>query len=304
MNTMNKSIALAGLLMVSITACKNDVNLPEPVAAGSARLGELGGGIQPGLPKKYTLLTEGATTLSYVGQEIPMIEYFSPISYRAHGINNVSNNISYNDIEVSNGVVQTTRSGYLYRDAKGRCYKMDETITPVFGPAVTRTFLYTYNDKNQLVLRTNAANQVERAVYSYDDQGDLIQVDYFDAVPGNGAAPSREGVLATRVLVSYEPLFAYEGKTLDLGHLNPEFDAKLDRYLRIYGTFSKHLVHQITIYHPSPQNPSFLVKSSNQFFGYKLNDDGYVTQRQRFQVPSGDLLATDDYTYKVTQIGF
>ncbi|GAB4034264.1 hypothetical protein [Spirosoma gilvum] len=303
MNKFIQSTGMASLLMVILIACQNDTRLPEP-SLGSARLGETNGEIQPGLSKKYTLLSEGATTLSYEGQEIPMKELFSPESYRQHSLSYDGDFFAFYDIQVLLGSGKITRSGHLYTDAKGRCYKSDELVFPAFGPALSRTYQYTYNDKNQLVQRVNVANVAEKAIYSYDDQGDLIQVDYLDPSPGNGAAPNKGGTkLTTRVQLSYEPFAAGDGKTVDLGHLNPEFDPELDRYLRIYGTFSKHLVHRITILHPSTQNPNLLVKFSDHYFSYTLNSDGYVTQRQRYEFPSSVLLATDAYTYKVTTIG-
>ena len=172
-------------------------------------------------------------------------------------------------------------------DGKGRCTEAEiiSYMHYVGGSysTKTKTWKYDYDAKGYLKKSYSKTNAAEHFDYNFNAAGDLVKVTGFGT---NGQADS-------------EVTFAYEQPAGDIfadrHPLNPA-DANLhDTYLRIFGKPSKHLVKR-QILKTLPGN----LVIYDSFYSYLLNADGYVKQRQQYNVATAALLATVLYEYHVT----
>lgn len=177
---------------------------------------------------------------------------------------------------------------YLIDEPTGRC-KAYTGLRYLYSnsSATEKTDLtYTYDATGRLKTSNDKANPAIRTEYVYNAAGDLSRVtDY--AMNYNAFA----------IYVKSDYKFAYDQPVgdpilADLHPLNHELAIPPDPYLPIFGKQTKHLVKLITS----------ALDLSGRYYTYKLNADGYVTERSEYALQGAALIETKPYAYLVTTL--
>lgn len=150
-----------------------------------------------------------------------------------------------------------------------------------FGTVVTeKKYKYEYDAQKRLKKRYNKAKPTERDEYSWNNNGDLYEINSYSA---NGAHTQKTG---------FSYLKENEPYLLDRYPLNQPWANVPDEYLRMFGKTSKHLVRRVA----AVENGVLTV---DRRFNYVLNADGYVKEKSEYLASNGNLLQASPYEYKV-----
>ncbi|GLU55515.1 DUF4595 domain-containing protein [Dyadobacter frigoris] len=286
------TLAVELVVAIGLVSCQQD-NVPTPDLPNPASAQALRDGISASIPKMYQLIKHGDATLSYYENG-----KLKKVSLGANIRGSYLTNITY--AYSTNSIVSTlTRNSKIMQvityslDANtGYCYESSQIdYIPLGTNAIQEqeTILsYLYNGKGQLVNVTDKKAPNSKTLFGYNVIGDLNKISYF-GYSGSTPGPS---LLA-------ESTFYYEqlgGDPIldDLSPVNLEQANLPDQYLKIFGKQGKHLVKMIT----EKSTPG------GKYYNYTLNNDGYVTSRQTYNISGGALVETRLYDYLVTEIGF
>jgi hypothetical protein len=297
MNTLYQKITIAiGLaLSLSLVSCQKDslVTPDSPVVSRPEETPAINDWITP-LLGKYTLIRYGTGDLTYKdnrlykstpnmtmgGQNSP---YFTYYTYSA-----VSRSV--NDIQIkATGYQFGTQAEYentYIVNSDGRCYEskyVSYAYPNGYGTpgivAETKTWVYQYNEAGQLATWSNKNNGLERSVYTFDGEGDLVKVTIYGPT----------GIALKRTTLDYGPT---NDNQLDKCPQYSSWSGLPDRHLKIFGSRSKHLLKGIVQMKLLTNQVLF-----SRTFSYTLNADGYVAFDEERDVlnPSLFLISTYDY---------
>lgn len=273
---------------MSLMSCEKNLDLApqNPTTADPKVTPVANGGIIVSIPKVYKLIMYGDNKLTYnaAGKLVKVV---------AGGVAN-EDSIVYTHSAgkisfAAFGNNQLSSEGTFTLDAKNRCIESVTTTFTYFsyGTIVNESkFKFEYNAGGQLIKRTNLKKPTERNVYSYDGNGNLMQIDQYN----------ESGVLFRRNTYEYQ----VNGSALldDLYPMNADYLLSADFYLKgLYGKFSKNLIRRRKIT-KLPANTVDLYWQYNHI----LNQDGYVTSTQTQSVSNGQQISNTPFGWLVTNI--
>ena len=291
MNTaLLKITAGLGLaLSLGLTSCTETslVTPDKPLAATSPSPNDI---ISPNLPQKHTLIKHGQANLTYYADgRLKRVMYGPDVRGSLALRREYTYGTGVINVTGYKGTETISQETYWLNANTGRCYESKVLSYNQSAPLYNVEQVYTYTDKGQLKTVTDK-NYAIHSEFIYSVDGDLIKETNYT----NYADPS---------VVSGESTYAYDQPTgdpilPDFYPLNPAKVFLPDDYLPIFGKLSKHLIKLIT-YKKLPTQ-KVLVK---RYYSYKLNADGYVNERQEFDLLTNYLVETKAYEYLVTDIG-
>lgn len=288
-NTLFSKIAVTLAIAITSFACQNENSVgPDPALTESARA--VNDVISPNLSKVYKLTNHGDATLTYYadgrlkqvmhGPNVRgSVNVRTDYTYSAgsiHALSYVGNSPYYDET-------------YLINVNTGRCYEYKGLKYLYSNSSQTdkTELVYQYNAKGQLQTASDKANAAIRTEYTYNVDGDMSRAIHY----GINYSTLVVGVQSDYTFLYDQP--AGDPILADRYPLNVEVAGFTDPYLSIFGKPGKHLVKLIT------------EKSSlgGTYYTYKLNPDGYVTERKEYKLFNGALVETKAYDYLVTNIG-
>lgn len=284
-------IAVELIVAIGLVSCHQE-NVPTPDVPNPASAQALKEGISVNFPKKYQLIKYGDATLSYFDNG--KLKKAS-LGANVRGSNLINTTYAYSN----NSVVATvTRNGIIIQvltyslDANtGYCNESSQMdYIPLGTNAIQEkeTLLsYAYNGKGQLTSVTDKKAVNVKTVFGYNAIGDLNKISYYNN-SGNMPGPN----LLAEYTLSYEQ-FGGDPIQDDFSPVNLTEAGLPDQYLKIFGKQSKHLVKMITT----------KFSPGGKYYNHILNDDGYVTSRQTYNLLGAALVETKNYEYLVTEMG-
>ncbi|UFH57531.1 hypothetical protein [Spirosoma sp. KNUC1025] len=130
----------------------------------------------------------------------------------------------------------------------------------------TKYSLVSYAETGRLGHMANDTyDSFEKYEFKYDANNNLSQIKYYD----------HSGKLTRTTTLTYDKPYA-GAPQIDFYELNPDINAEyMDPYLNVFGEFSKYLVRSKKVVVNN-------MLTTNEYYKYKLNIDGYVTARDRY----------------------
>ena len=321
MNTVCKK-AVSGLSLVlslSLVACNEDklVTPDQPVAGASQAVNDV---ISPNLPKKYTLIKNGEANLTYDSEgRIKRVMYGADIRgnknfRREYDYSAYPTRISAITYQGDQMILSDTY--WLHKGNPDLCYELDQdihrtTLNQYGSDWDAKVWAITYNEQGQLKTCAEQSHKMNRTDYSYNTDGDLIKATTY--APVTKAGVQQDGVAISELAFTYnqaapnqissyitdlKPLMS-SWIHLPTPYQSTEGQPIPDPYLLRFGKPSKHLVKSVT-QTLTPTNQVLIGTS----YTYRLNADGYVTERKEFNDFNGSQIETKSYDYLVTDLGF
>lgn len=286
------TLAVALIVVIGLVSCKQE-NIPTPDLPNPAAATALKDGISANLPKLYQLIKYGDATLSYF-ENGKLKKVNLGANVRGSYLTNTTYTYSTNSV-----VATVTRNSkiiqiftYSLDATTGYCNELNQMdYIPLGTNAIQEkeTILsFAYNGKGQLTSVTDKKAVNTKTVFGYDAIGDLNKISYYNN-SGNMPGPN----LLAEFTLSYEQ-FGGDPIQADFSPVNLAEAGLPDQYLKIFGKQSKHLVKLIT----EKSSPG------GKYYNYAVNNDGYVTSRQTYNLLGAALVETKLYDYLITEIGF
>ena len=287
MNTVLKKFTagLSIVLSLGLASCTETslVTPDKPTATSTASPNDV---ISPTLSQKHTLTKHGEATLTYYADGRLKRVMYGPDVRGSLAVHQDYTYPTGQIVVITSSGIELIREETFWLDANtGRCYQ-SKAIKYTGDPLMSIVNLYyTYNAKGQLI-NCQSKDITGWTDYTYTADGDLSKaIDY-----------SAFGVAILETTFNYDAAFG-DPVMPDLYPLNSEWTRLTDRYLRIFGKHSKHLVKLVTV----KSLPGNDIKK-NRFYTYTLDADGYVAVRKEFNFPNANLIETVGYNYAVTNI--
>lgn len=318
---VTKMTACIGLVL-SLGACReNEVVSPnEPIAEIAHATNDV---ILPTIPKNYKITKFGEANLTYYNDgrlhTVTQPNYSREYTYNGNTIKATS----YIDGK------KALEDTYLIDPATKRCYESTQvdyflsgvSMYPIiFGaPSQTSVWKYEYNAQGQLKTITRKNSPSTRTDLVYNANGDLIRTGTFVNYMKNGVettaderyyftftyslngsqrSPGPNQISPVQYLDDQYSMNSHWVHLPNVYGLDTWGQPIPERYLAIFGKQSKHLLMSFTRNYPNEPN-----YKTGAYYSYKLNADGYVTERKDYNTYNDNLLETKPYDYLVTNIG-
>ncbi len=310
--SIHKITAGVGLLLSlgAISCQENSVvspDKPAAVASETTNAADL-----PILQKGYVLTRHGQATLTYYpdGRVKRVMDdpdgRSNPGYRREYTYDDVAHRI---DVSTYKGTKMILFDMYFIDELTGLCHQSEQVdYTILDDPNNTHVqlntrWLYQYTAKGQLKICQNLfLHSSDRTEYIYNADDDLIKTVTYDRVG------SQDGVLIHELILSYGQLsrgaIAVDKYPLNASWMNLPVPSQSikgqpvpDHYLPIFGKPSKHLVTSVT-----QMKLTGIRYTNGASFTYRLNPDGYVTERKEYNQRGGTLTGIKPYTYGLSTI--
>ncbi|GAB3903381.1 hypothetical protein GCM10028803_31730 [Larkinella knui] len=319
-HSIQKIALVIGLtLSVGLVSCQKDsaITPDQPQLDNSSSKKAADDIIVVNMAKKYTLIKQGNAVLTYYPdgrlQKVTQgADFHRDYTYSGNTIQAIS--YRYGKMAF--------KDTYLIDPATNRCYESEQIDYKVLqtpfnsnlnDPFRTRTWVYAYNAKGQLISCGEKYKAGTRTEYSYNAQGNLdlvttywepmskvnpwytISLKYLENNARQNQNPGKINVIEY-VEDKYPTNFNWILQPTPYSYIDYYAQAIPERYLKIYGKMSKNLLASAN-WHVEGMG----YHGSN--FTYSLNADGYVTERKRFDDQYPQLLETEAYDYNVSYLG-
>lgn len=269
-NVQQIVMALVIITAAGVTSCRKSA-LPEPAVkttTGDTAETQLNALVPAA---KFRLTKQGNTYLHYQADGRLWKVVFSPTNY-----------ITYfwvaNGVEATNYIDNKKYStNTIMINDNGKCYY--STFKKYKDNLVDFEWAWKFQyTNNKLTKQVNPNDADERYEYSYNGDGDLTKISYYD----------QQGTLTHTAQYTYQT--SWISPAVDKSPINPE-TAEVERYLQLYGKFSGYLVKKlVTTYVPTNKI------TTNNTFSYVFDNNGYVSKRYRL---SGvNIEETSEYQYQ------
>jgi hypothetical protein len=245
------------LLIAGVTSCKKEgVIVPQATATDSAQTMAVTGSNNNLRGINAWLLTkQGNNVLTYSAtNKLQKVTYAdgSVISYN-YGFTNGANFIAGECVKAGKSLYKVT----YFIDATGKAYQMKYKSDL---SDMTYNFIY----QNGRLVEQKSNYGAETCKFLYDVQNRLSTINFYGS----------DGI--KKEVIHY----AYGNQPpIDNNPINPEA-AFLDRYLPIFGSFSKHLPVWVT----PLKKPNFLSSDIEYQYIYQINAFGLVSQRNKYKI--------------------
>jgi YD repeat-containing protein len=283
-----KRILFSVAVVASLSSCNKDALVdpapPQTASSAQARSASSQADDLPTLTTPHRLIKHDGRTLEYDDKG------------RLAKVSEGTSLVTTYSYQPDQWVVKTTRNAVLVSNTTfllnpyGRCVKIKSSRLLGFNVlngkqvpyySANQTFNVIVDEVGRLVKLDTYSDTMERYEFSYDAAGNLSQIRQYD--------PTSKVI--RKITYAYDKPYAGQPQ-LDMHPLNPEInDLGIEPYLTIFGTFRKHLIRSCKIENVGGS-------TQQEYYKYKLADDGYVTSMEVYNGVTNAYIRTIPFEFK------